>query len=102
MSEKFPNELNFTVDSRLLQELGERLVGKHFVALAELIKNSYDADANLVKLKFLDENGGMFVIEDDGEGMTFEEFKNFWMRIGSRHKEDWKKSKVAKINVRNR
>lgn len=92
MKEEFPNAINFTIDSKLLQELGERLVGKHFIALAELIKNSYDADANLVNLKFSDEDGGKIVIHDDGNGMTFNEFKNFWMRIGSRHKERWKKS----------
>ena len=25
-------------------------------------------------------------ISDDGHGMTFDEFKNFWMRIGTPHK----------------
>jgi len=40
--------LNFTVDSALLKELGERLVGKPHIALAELVKNGYDADATEV------------------------------------------------------
>ncbi|MEI6128403.1 MAG: hypothetical protein WCQ99_17805, partial [Pseudomonadota bacterium] len=35
----------FSVDSMLLRELGERLVGRPHIALAELVKNSYDADA---------------------------------------------------------
>ena len=35
----------FTIDAELLRELGERLVGKPHMALAELIKNGYDADA---------------------------------------------------------
>ena len=30
--------LHFTVDAELLRELGERLVGKPHIALAELIK----------------------------------------------------------------
>ena len=38
-------DLTFTVDSRLLEELGARLVGKPSMALAELVKNAYDADA---------------------------------------------------------
>ena len=45
--------LNFTVDSALLRELGERLVGKPHIALAELVKNSYDADATKVIIRLL-------------------------------------------------
>lgn len=43
---------NFTVDAALLRELGERLVGKPHIALAELVKNSYDADATEVVIRF--------------------------------------------------
>ena len=77
--------LPFTVDAELLRELGERLVGKPHIALAELIKNSYDADAANVMIKFLPDEDSIEV-NDDGHGMTFEEFKNFWMRIGTTHK----------------
>jgi hypothetical protein len=41
-----PKIAKFSVDSSLLEELGERLVAAPEVALTELIKNSYDADAN--------------------------------------------------------
>ena len=75
----------FTIDSELLRELGERLVGKPHIALAELIKNSYDADATQVTVKFLPDKD-CIEISDDGHGMTFDEFKNFWMRIGTPHK----------------
>lgn len=77
--------LPFTIDAELLKELGERLVGKPHVALAELIKNGYDADATQVTIKFLPEKD-YIEVSDDGHGMTFEEFKNFWMRIGTTHK----------------
>ena len=43
-------KIPFTVDSALLSELGERLVGQPQIALAELVKNSYDADATKVKI----------------------------------------------------
>lgn len=79
--------LKFTVDSHLLRELGERLVGKPYIALAELIKNSYDADANKVTI-VLDPSSNRIEVNDDGHGMNFEEFKQFWMRIGSTHKDD--------------
>ena len=38
----------FTVDTQLFRELGELLVGKDSTALAELVKNAYDADARTV------------------------------------------------------
>lgn len=76
--------LTFSVDSALLRELGERLVGKAHIALAELVKNSYDADATEVVLHF---GNDRIVITDNGHGMTFDEFKRFWMRIGTPHKQ---------------
>ena len=75
----------FTIDAELLRELGERLVGKPHIALAELVKNGYDADATRVTVKFLPDKD-CIEISDDGHGMTFDEFKNFWMRIGTPHK----------------
>ena len=77
--------LPFTVDAELLRELGERLVGKPYIALAELIKNSYDADATQVTIKFSPDEDSIEV-RDNGHGMTFEDFRDFWMRIGTTHK----------------
>lgn len=76
--------LSFTVDAALLRELGERLVGKAHIALAELVKNSYDADATQVVIRF---GGDVISVTDNGNGMTYQQFKDFWMRIGSPHKE---------------
>lgn len=76
-------EIPFSVDSALLRELGERLVGKPHIALAELIKNSYDADAGLVHIEF---SGDEIVVSDDGHGMSYANFVGRWMRIGSPHK----------------
>lgn len=78
-------EIHFSVDVALLRELGERLVGKPHVALAELVKNSYDADANKCRIIFADDQ---IEIIDDGNGMTFDEFSKFWMRIGTTHKQN--------------
>ena len=79
--------LPFTIDAELLRELGERLVGKPHIALAELVKNSYDADATEVTIKFAPNKRSIEVI-DNGHGMTADEFKNFWMRIGTTHKKE--------------
>jgi len=77
--------LNFTVDSALLAELGERLVGRPYIAVAELVKNGYDADATKVWIE-LEPQKDRIVVGDNGHGMDFQEFKNFWMRLGSTHK----------------
>jgi len=87
--------LNFTVDSQLLQEFGERLVGRPYIALAELVKNGYDADASRVEIE-MDIRKNRIVVKDSGHGMGFKEFKEFWMRIGSRHKERQKFSRNLK------
>lgn len=73
--------LQFSVDARILRELGERLVRRPETALVELIKNSYDADATECVVDFRDRND--MIVEDDGVGMTFDEFKAGWMRIGT-------------------
>lgn len=87
--------INFTVDARLLQELGERLVGKPATALAELVKNAYDADASFAEIVFepnmvvgTQGEKGEISVRDDGHGMTFEDFRDFWMRVGTTHKAD--------------
>jgi signal transduction histidine kinase len=77
-------QVPFQVDAALLRELGERLVGRPHIALAEMIKNAYDADATVVELDIGDEE---IVVSDDGHGMTGQELRERWMRIGSPHKE---------------
>jgi len=80
----------FNIDSRLLFELGEKLVTKRAVALAELVKNSYDADATYVKItmKNVKQPGGVIMVEDNGIGMTLSTFKKTWMRIATTDKEE--------------
>ncbi|MBC8508754.1 MAG: sensor histidine kinase [Chloroflexi bacterium] len=90
--DKLPDgeDIKFTVDAALFSELGERLVGKPYVALGELIKNSYDADATKVTIRFGDD---LIEIIDNGHGMDFKEFESFWMRVGTQHKQRQRYSK---------
>jgi len=83
-SEDKPERIPFTVASALLRELGERLVGQAHIALAELVKNAYDADATMVRIRF---DPGTVIVEDNGHGMDPDEFRQFWMRIGTPHKQ---------------
>jgi signal transduction histidine kinase len=80
----------FTVDTHLFRELGELLVGRDSTALAELIKNAYDADATLVTVygEGLDNPGkGLIVVTDDGLGMRRDQFESGFLRVASRFKE---------------
>lgn len=82
-------EFTFSVDSALLQELGEKLVSTVHVALAELVKNAYDADATKVQVRFEAgpvDRGPTIWIEDNGTGMTPSDVAKFWMRIGTTNK----------------
>ena len=83
-------ETYFSVDSRLLFQLGEKLVTDRAVALAELVKNGYDADATLVTVKMDDVKikGGTITIDDNGNGMTPAKFQKAWMRIATIDKEE--------------
>jgi signal transduction histidine kinase len=77
--------VNFQADSALLRELGERLVGQPHIALAELIKNSYDADATVCAIALEPDS---ITVTDNGHGMTRGEFLDHWMTIGTRNKQE--------------
>jgi signal transduction histidine kinase len=77
--------VRFQADSALLRELGERLVGQPHIALAELIKNSYDADATLCTIALEQDS---ITVTDNGHGMTRAEFLEHWMTIGTRNKQE--------------
>jgi len=81
-------KLTFSINSRLLEELGENLVTKNHVALAELIKNAYDADTTKVLVEFENarkrkDKKSEICIVDNGVGMTFEQVRDHWMQIAT-------------------
>ena len=80
--------LHFEIDTSLLFQLGEQLVARQSIALAELIKNSYDADATetTVLLENVRSPRGTIMIQDNGVGMTFEEIRQNWMLVGTQGK----------------
>jgi signal transduction histidine kinase len=81
---------SFQTQGRLLQELGERLVARADVALTELIKNAYDADALTCAVEFRDDE---LEVRDDGHGMTEKEFLSKWMEIATPDKQRHRESK---------
>lgn len=87
---------HFKTRARLLCQLGEQLIKSESVALLELVKNSYDADASICSVKVLSPNDmdfGSISIEDDGMGMDYDVFVQSWLEIGTNNKEKTKQSK---------
>src|ERR1035441_4647890 len=81
-------QLVFTVDSALLSEIGEKLVETAHIALVELVKNAYDADAREVFVRIIPQaKGGPEIhVIDDGSGMTFQDVQRYWMKIATTNK----------------
>ncbi|MEO0685779.1 MAG: ATP-binding protein [Cyanobacteria bacterium J06649_11] len=72
----------FRPKARLLRTIGDELVSSDTVAITELVKNSYDADASCVLIRFtepLERGKGEIEIIDDGHGMSLEAIQNSWM-----------------------
>lgn len=68
--------------ARIIRTLGDELISNETVAIIELVKNSYDADAKQVTVRFvgpLEKDKGRIEVIDDGTGMTFETIKTAWM-----------------------
>ena len=79
-------EATFKPRARMLQLLGDQLIRDPHIAVFELLKNAYDADATdvtvtLKDIERLDE--ASIVIEGDGSGMTFDTVLNVWLEPGT-------------------
>lgn len=93
--------------ARLMNIIGDQLITDKKVAVIEIIKNSYDADAKSVKVRFCNmsniglnnlpiEEQAYIEIEDDGFGMSLDTIKNVWLRPATPNKFDKKRKKQLK------
>ncbi len=91
--------------ARLMNIIGDQLITDKKVAIIEIIKNSYDADAENVSVRFfnLKNFGSTYLteqeqpyieIEDDGDGMPLQIIRDVWLRPATPHKLDKKKQKL--------
>jgi signal transduction histidine kinase len=80
--------------ARILRAFGDELISSEHVAITELVKNAYDADATVVLIRFIAklaaedkllEGGGenqrprMLEVIDNGHGMTAETVRTAWL-----------------------
>jgi signal transduction histidine kinase len=78
----------FSVSARVAMQLGRESISSSIVAILELVKNAYDADAENVVIHFTDMQGfkPSLSIRDDGIGMTLDQVRDNWMVIGTNNK----------------
>ena len=78
----------FRPKARLLQLLGDELIGSPRLAVFELVKNAYDADANevVVNLDLARTDSPSITVTDDGEGMSLDVLRSVWLVPGDDHR----------------
>lgn len=78
----------FEISLSVLNHLGRHLYRNFITVIGEAISNAWDADANNVWI-YIDKDNNNFVIKDDGEGMTSDDFQGKFLKIGySKRKEN--------------
>jgi len=85
MSDKY-----FKISSALKNLIGSDLITDNFVAVFELVKNSFDARATEVKITFEDiyTKNAKIIIQDNGKGMDNEDLNEKWLFLGYSAKRD--------------
>lgn len=91
--------LPFEIEARVPIQLGRESISSSVVAISELVKNAYDADATKVTIEFqnLGEPDAWLLIQDDGDGMDSESFSDHWMRIGTDCKTGKSRSRLGRV-----
>lgn len=104
--------------ARLMRTLGSDLVSSEMVALIELVKNSYDADASVVLIRFYgqfrpspgsaDDSGrdtsttldvSALEVWDNGHGMDEDTLRNSWLDLATDYKVKNRKSESGRRRV---
>ena len=88
--QKLARKIPFRLHPRVFAALGSDLVTNDFVAITELVKNSYDAFADRVDVRFrTDEtHGDTIEIQDNGLGMDRAAVENVWCVVATPYRAD--------------
>ena len=80
--------LKFTYDIRTIDHLGVKLYTMIPPMLAELVSNAWDADAHNVYVTLENGENKLISVQDDGEGMSFEELNDKFLKVGRNRRAD--------------
>jgi len=76
--------------ARTVDLLGRQQIATVQNAVVELFKNAYDAGASYIRVDYCEhfcaDETDLISIRDDGEGMSYEDFLNKWLVIGTDNK----------------
>ncbi len=91
------------VASRIIDYLSSGLYNTPAACLKELVNNAYDAGATRVDI-YVKPDADQIIIEDNGQGMSKEEFQSHFDRISESHKRDdtdhvKRRPKIGKIGI---
>lgn len=80
---KSQNNLSFRISTGLKNIIGRDLISDKFIAVFELVKNSYDAGAHSVVITFqgLNNDNPQIIISDDGCGMSYDDILGKWLFV---------------------
>lgn len=101
------NTESFKISAALKDLIGKELITDEFVAVFELVKNSFDANATKVEVIFEDNyipDNAKIIIKDNGKGMNYDDLKNKWLfvaysakRLGKENEDYRDKIKTQRI-----
>ena len=77
----------FKTRARTIDMLGKQQISGIPTAISELFKNAHDAYADRVEIDYY-RSDSLFVLRDDGVGMSMDDFVNRWLTIGTESKFD--------------
>ena len=86
------NKETFRISAALKNLIGKELITDEYVAVFELVKNSFDAYATKVEIIFENLNDGQdharLIIKDNGKGMNYDDLKEKWLFVAKSAKID--------------
>ncbi|WP_214772387.1 ATP-binding protein [Exiguobacterium sp. s39] len=89
----------FRTRARAVDLLGKQQIRDEVTAISELLRNSYDADANYGTID-VNTKQNQIIISDDGEGMTRKDIEEKWLTLGTHSKtNNIKKTRKGRVKI---
>lgn len=98
-------QMQFKISSFLKDLIGKELITDEFVAVFELVKNSFDAHARTVKVIFenqYDPTSARIIIKDDGIGMNKADLRNKWLFVAHSDKRNGTEDKDYRDKIKHK
>ncbi|BFI67906.1 putative prophage encoded two-component system histidine kinase [Yersinia pseudotuberculosis] len=89
---------NFKTRARTLDLLGRQQIAGIPTAINELLKNSHDAYADNVDIDYFRKRN-IFVIRDDGVGMSRSDFESRWLTLGTESKVQHMNTSLPPVDI---